>query len=122
MAGDGRKAAGAESIGSPWLTVDEAADYARVGRKMVLRWIASGGLAPAVTRDKDDLKAPGNPGYLIERCDLDTYLRSLKRKVVEKERSAADLADLADLAEPPRRKPAKAPALPLADRLKAEGI
>lgn len=70
-------------LSSPWLTVAEAAAYAKVGEHIVSRWINEGQLRPAVTRRKKDLRGRGANGYLIERSDIDDLLRSLKTNVPE---------------------------------------
>lgn len=70
-------------IQSPWFTVAEAAKYAKVGEETITRWIKGGQLRPAVTHQKKNLRGRGAAGYLIERDDIDKFLRTLKVNVAE---------------------------------------
>ena len=101
-AAGGRHRGMSTEIQSPWFTVAEAASYAKVGEDAITRWIGEGRLRPAITRNKRNLKGRGAAGYLIERDDLDRFLRSLKANVAEATGEPGDSADAS--AEKPKRK------------------
>lgn len=64
-----------------WMTILEAADYARVKEGMIRKWIKEGLLRPAITRNKQDLQSRGSAGYVIDSRDIDNLLEKLKRNV-----------------------------------------
>jgi hypothetical protein len=106
-------------VESPWFTVGEAARYAKVGEDLIARWIGEGRIHPSVTRNKKNLKGRGAAGYLIERADLDKFLRTLKVNVA----AAAVGGAAAAPEEKPRRPPRPAQGdRSWRDRLKDEGI
>lgn len=60
---------------SPWLNVDEAAAYARVGRKVIYKAIASGKLRAA--------HVDGRRKIIIHRDWLDSWLAQAAPAIVE---------------------------------------
>lgn len=52
----------------PWMTVEEAARYAKVHSKTILDWIASGGLAHGGSDRTIRVKASDVDGYLRRRA------------------------------------------------------